>query len=47
MGMSREETLATRWGEFVDLINCRAIENGTAKQIPPKQKLDMVKFLGL
>jgi hypothetical protein len=34
--MSKEETLATRWGEFIDMLNCRAIENGTARQIPPK-----------
>lgn len=47
MGMSREETLATRWGEFIDLLNCRAIENGTARQIKHKEKVDMVKFLGI
>jgi hypothetical protein len=45
--MSKEETLATRWGEFIDMLNCRAIENGTARQIPPKQKVDMVAFLGI
>ncbi|MBO7735633.1 MAG: hypothetical protein J6S67_23910 [Methanobrevibacter sp.] len=47
LGMSKEETLATKWGEFVDMLNCRAIENGTARQIPPKQRIDMVQFLGI
>lgn len=47
MGMSKMEVLTTPWGEFIDMMNCRAIENDTAKQIPPKQKVDMVKFLGI
>jgi hypothetical protein len=45
--MSREETLNTRWGEFIDLINCRAIENGNVRQKPPKKKMDMFEFLAL
>ena len=45
--MSRDETLNTRWGEFVDLINCRSIENGGAKQKPPKKEMDFFEFLNL
>lgn len=45
--MSREETLNTKAGEFWDLVNCRAIENGTAKQKPPKIKMDLFDFLAL
>ena len=47
IGMSKEEVLTTKWGEFVDMLNCRDIENGTARQRPPKQKRDMVAFLRL
>lgn len=45
--MSREETLNTRSGEFWDLVNCRAIENGTAGQKQPKIKMDLFEFLSL
>lgn len=36
LGMSRQETLATRWGEMNDLVACLAIYNGKAKE---KKKL--------
>jgi len=45
--MSREEVMNTRWGEFVDLINCRAIESGGARQKPPKKEMDFFEFLAL
>lgn len=45
MNMSREETMNTRYGEFIDLMNCRAIEMGTAKQKKPK--MDFWEFLAL
>jgi hypothetical protein len=45
--MSREETLNTRWGEFIDLVNCRAIENGNCKQKPPRKEMDLFDFLAL
>jgi hypothetical protein len=47
MNMSREETLNTRWGEFQDLLSCRAIENGSAKQKPPKKKWNIFEVLSL
>ncbi len=31
MNMSREETMNTRWGEFLDLLSCWAIYNGNAE----------------
>ena len=45
--MSREETLNTTWGEFIDLINCRAIENGNVRQKTPKKEMDLFDFLAL
>lgn len=33
LGMSRAEILATRFGEFQDLIACRAIVNGKAREV--------------
>jgi hypothetical protein len=44
--MSREETMNTTYGEFVDLVNCRAIEMGTAKPSKPKN-MDIWDFLAL
>lgn len=46
MNMSREETLNTRYGEFIDLINCRAIESGNATQ-KKNRKMDIWDFLSL
>lgn len=47
MGMSREETLHTRYGEFIDLVRCRAIMLGNAKQKPPKIEMDIWDALAL
>ncbi len=44
--MSRDETLNTRYGEFMDMVNCRAIESGNAKQVTSK-KMDIWDFLAL
>jgi hypothetical protein len=30
--MQRQEILSTRYGEFVDMISCLAVYNGTAKE---------------
>lgn len=45
--MTREETMNTKWGEFVDLLSCQAIENGSAKQKPPKKTWDIFEALSL
>jgi hypothetical protein len=45
--MSREETMNTRYGEFIDLINCRAIESGAAKQVSKSGPMDIWDFLSL
>jgi hypothetical protein len=42
--MTREETLNTRYGEFIDLINCRAIESGSAKQVFKSGPMDIWVF---
>jgi hypothetical protein len=47
MNMTREETLNTKYGEFMDLISCRSIENGSAKQKPPKKKWSIFEALSL
>lgn len=47
MNMTKEETLNTRWGEFLDLLSCRTIENGSAKQKPPKKKYSFFEALAL
>lgn len=44
--MSREETLNTKYGEFIDMLNCRAIESGNARQVK-KTKIDIWDFLSL
>lgn len=41
LGMSREETMGTRYGEFLDLLACRAIDNG-AEQKAPKKSMEEV-----
>ena len=38
MGMDREETLATRYGEMLDMIACMAIENGASPKKKTKKK---------
>ena len=44
LNMSRQETLATRWGEMNDLIACLAIYNGKAKE---KKKLSFEQAIML
>ena len=41
--MTREETMNTRYGEFMDLLACMAIENGGAE--PAEKKLTMEQIL--
>lgn len=43
--MTRLEVLNLRYGEMVDLINCDAIEKGTAKPKPHKLAFDEVMAL--
>lgn len=30
-GMQKQEIMCTRYGEMMDMIDCEAVENGTAK----------------
>ena len=45
MNMSRDETMQTRYGEFMDLLACMAIDNGGAE--PKKKKMTMEEVLEL
>lgn len=45
--MSREDTLNTRYGEMLDLINCMMIYNGGANQKIPKRKLTFDQLMEL
>lgn len=47
MNMTREETMHTRYGEFIDMVRCRAVMLGNAKQKPPKREMDIWDFLAL
>jgi hypothetical protein len=47
MNMTREETLNTRWGEFQDMLSCKAIESGSVKQKPPKKHWSIFEVLNL
>jgi len=38
MNMDRQETICTRYGEMLDMINCLSIFNGGAEQVEPKKK---------
>lgn len=42
MNMGREETMNTRYGEFLDLLACMAIDNGGAEQKEPKLTMEQV-----
>lgn len=42
--MSREETLATRYGEMLDLIACMSIYNGRATQKKKKMTMETILF---
>lgn len=47
IGMSRQETLRTKFGEFMDLLDCDAITRGDAKYKKPKMRLsedDLMKL---
>jgi hypothetical protein len=37
----------TRWGEFLDLLSCQAIEGGSVRQKPPKKTWDIFEALSL
>lgn len=41
MGMSRDETLNTGYGEFMDLMACDAITKGTAKYKRPRERMSL------
>lgn len=42
--MNRQETMSTPYGEFMDMIDCLAIENG-ANQVKKKWTFDEVMRL--
>ena len=45
LGMSREETMQTGYGEMLDLIACLAIESGGAEQKEKeKDLLDILRM---
>ena len=45
MNMSREETLNTGYGEFMDLMACDAISKGQAKYRRPKKRMTFEELL--
>lgn len=47
LGMSRRETLATRYGELVDLIACLSVYNGTAKLKKERPRLTFAQIMEL
>ena len=49
MGMARRDVLSTRYGEFMDLMSCWAIFNGTAteKKTPQKKHISFEELLKL
>lgn len=42
--MSAEETLNTRWGLFLDLMACMAIDNGGAEEKKKKLTQEQILF---
>ena len=44
MHMTEEETLNTRWGLFMDLMSCAAIDSGGAEQKETKKSQEQVIF---
>lgn len=44
MHMTEHETLNTRWGMFMDLMSCAAIDNGGAEQKEKKKSQEQVIF---
>jgi len=47
LGMSRADTLNTRYGEYLDLLDCSAIYEGQAVQKKDKQIISLDEFLKL
>lgn len=47
MGMSRQATMSTPYGEFMDLLACDAIHHGTAKEKHKPKKMDFDEFMAL
>lgn len=45
MNMTREETLSTGYGEFMDLMACDAISKGNAKYRRPKKRMTFEELL--
>lgn len=45
MGMDRQTILATRYGEFMDLMTCDAIEKGAAKYKRPPKRMTTEEML--
>lgn len=44
MNMSREETMGTRYGEFLDLLACMAIEGGADQKAPKKSMEEILQM---
>ena len=42
--MNAEETLNTRWGLFLDLMSCSAIDNGGAEEKKKKLTQEQIIF---
>lgn len=47
MNMKRQEIIATRYGEMLDMISCLSIYNGGAEQKIKKRKLSFDEALSL
>ena len=47
MNMTREETMTTRFGEFMDLLSCDAIATGKAKYKRPKKRMSPEEMLNV
>lgn len=47
MGMDRQATLRTIYGEFMDLLACQSIYDGTAKEKKKKKIWSLDQFLAL
>lgn len=45
--MTRNETLNTVYGEFMDLLACDAISKGQAKPKRPKKKMTLDELVAL
>ena len=45
MNMTREETMATLYGEFMDLMACDAITRGGAKYKRPRRRMNHEEML--